>query len=185
MISLTALWLPILVASAIVFIASFIAWTVSPHHRGDWTKMAKEDEFLDALNTHEIPPGQYAFPRCTMADMKDPAIKERWQKGPHGVLQIWPGVPAMGRNMALTFFTMLCVSTLVAYIGRITLQPGDAYLHVFRVTGTAALLGYIFGGIPNDIWFGRTLRSIGMNVLDGLVYGLLTAGTFAWLWPAA
>ncbi len=29
------LWLPIVVSAVIVFVASFLAWMVLPHHKGD------------------------------------------------------------------------------------------------------------------------------------------------------
>ena len=37
--------------------------------------------------------------------------------------------------------------------------------------------------IPQAIWFGRSWKSIWKYVIDGLIYGLLTAGFFGWLWP--
>ena len=63
--------------------------------------------------------------------------------------------------------------------------PGAKYLSVFRVVGTAAMMAYAIGGLPESIWKG-TKWSITMKfVFDGILYGLVTAGTFGWLWPAA
>jgi hypothetical protein len=58
-----------------------------------------------------------------------------------------------------------------------------AYPAVFRVAGTAAFLAYGLGHLSNGIWKGQTWSVTIKEVIDGLVYGLLTAGTFSWLWP--
>lgn len=49
MVSLTSLWLPILVSAVIVFVASSIIHMVLPYHRSDMRKLAQEDEVLAAL----------------------------------------------------------------------------------------------------------------------------------------
>ena len=46
MVALSGLWLPILVATAVVWIASAIVWTVLPHHKSDFAKI--EDETIAA-----------------------------------------------------------------------------------------------------------------------------------------
>jgi hypothetical protein len=33
------------------------------------------------------------------------------------------------------------------------------------------------------IWFGHTWGRTLKDVADGVIYGLLTAGIFGWLWP--
>jgi hypothetical protein len=54
---------------------------------------------------------------------------------------------------------------------------------VFRVAGTAAFLAYGVGQLSNGIWKGQTLSMTIKELIDGLVYAGLTAGTFGWLWP--
>ncbi len=56
-------------------------------------------------------------------------------------------------------------------------------LLTYRVTGTAAFLAYGLGHLSDGIWKGQTWGATLKEVIDGLVYGLLTAGTFGWLWP--
>jgi len=51
------------------------------------------------------------------------------------------------------------------------------------VVGTAAFLAYGLGQLSNGIWRGQPWGMTIKEVIDGLVYGLLTAGTFGWLWP--
>ena len=54
---------------------------------------------------------------------------------------------------------------------------------VFRVAGTAAFMAYGLGNLSNGIWKGQPWGMTLKEAADGLVYGLLTAGTFGWLWP--
>ncbi len=187
---LADLWMPIVVSSVIVFVLSALAWMVSPHHKADWKGIPNEDGFLDALRANNTPSGQYMFPFCSdykaaQDAMKDPEKKKTWEAGPHGALFLRAAAPNMGKAMGFTFVFYLVVGVFVAYLGTVAL-PGDPdYLQVFQVTGCAAVMAYCLGFIPGAIWFGKTMRSTVMDVIDGIVYGLLTAGTFGWLWPSA
>lgn len=49
--------------------------------------------------------------------------------------------------------------------------------------GPMAFLGYVPGLWQDSIWYGRKWSTTLKNTLDGIVYALLTAGTFGWLWP--
>ena len=49
--------------------------------------------------------------------------------------------------------------------------------------GAIGFLAYAAGQIPAAIWMGKPWAIAGKEVLDGLLYGLVTAGTFGWLWP--
>ena len=51
--------------------------------------------------------------------------------------------------------------------------------------GAVAWLDYGMALIPEAIWFGRSWPSVAKGVGDALIYALLTAGAFGWLWPAA
>ena len=183
---LMSLWLPILVSAVVVFVASAIAWMVLPHHKGDWKGVPNEDALLEAVRSSGVKPGQYMFPYCeSPKDLSDPEKKKRYDAGPHGVLSVWPGPPNMGQKMGLSFLFYVVVGIFVAYMGLAAYRMGvnPTYMEVFRVTGCAAVLAYCFGLIPNAIWFSKPLRSVAMDVIDGVVYGLLTAGVFGWLWP--
>ena len=56
---------------------------------------------------------------------------------------------------------------------------------VFRFVGTSAFMAYGIGMLPQSIWFRRNWGTTVKNVFDGLIYALMTAGTFGWLWPKA
>jgi hypothetical protein len=61
-------------------------------------------------------------------------------------------------------------------------MPGADYLAVFRVVGTVSFMAYSFANISDSIWFGRPWKSWFLQAGDGLLYGLVTAGVFGWLW---
>ena len=89
----------------------------------------------------------------------------------------------MTKSLVLSFVFYVAVSVVVAYLTSRTLAAGIDYLQVFRVAGTTAWLAYGFAVIPEAIWFGRPWSAVVKNLLDALLYALLTAGVFGWLWP--
>ena len=184
MVPLTTLWLPILLAAVIVFIASSIMHMLLPYHRGDYKRLPDEDNVRAALRGARLARGLYIFPFCDHKEMKSPAMQEKYKEGPVGTITIFPpGPPAMPKFLAMWFGYCLIIGFFVAYLTGRTLAPGVHYLQVFRVAGTAAFLAYGLGQLSSGIWKGQTWGMTIKEVIDGLVYGLLTAGTFGWLWP--
>jgi hypothetical protein len=55
------------------------------------------------------------------------------------------------------------------------------YLEIFRITCTVAWAAYGIAFIQDSIWFGRPWSTTIKNLLDALIYGLLTGGVFGWL----
>ena len=145
-----------------------------------------EDAVRRALTPQGVVPGQYSIPYAVSGkDLQDPETARRFEEGPVGILTVMPsGAPTMGSKIILSFVFYLLISTVVAYMASRTLDPGADYLAVFRVAGTAAWLAYGTATVPDAIWFGRPWSGIVKGLLDALAYGLLTAGFFAWLWPA-
>ena len=54
---------------------------------------------------------------------------------------------------------------------------------MFRFVGVTAFLAYAAALWPMSIWYRRSWLTTFKGTVDGLVYALLTAGTFGWLWP--
>jgi hypothetical protein len=185
MVPLHALWLPILLSAVIVFVASSILHMLLPIHKSDYRKLPDEDKVLDVLRSAGVSPGrEYRFPFCSMKEMKEPAAQEKFKRGPVGVLTITPsGAPSMGKALGQWFLYCIVVSIFAAYLTGRTLVQGTEYLEVFRVAGCSAFLAYSVALAQNAIWRGQTWGVTFKHVLDGLIYGLLTAGTFGWLWP--
>ena len=184
MVPLTALWLPILLSAVIVFIASSIMHMLLPYHRSDYSALPDEEKTLAALRATPLKRGLYVFPFCTHKDMKSPALAEKYKQGPVGFLNILPsGPPAMPKFLSQWFVYCLVIGFFAAYLAGRTLAPGTPYPAVFRVAGTAAFMAYGLANLSNGIWKGQLWSTTIKEVIDGLVYGLLTAGTFGWLWP--
>jgi len=182
---MTSLWLPVVLSAVIVFVVSAIIHMVLPYHRNDLRKAPKEDELMDALRRLDIPPGDYLVPHSgSMEGMKKPEFIEKMKKGPIALLTVAPGAaPSMGPNLALWFLYSLLVSVFAGYITGRALGPGASYLAVFRFVGASAFMGYSFALLQSSIWYKRSWVTTLKSVFDGFVYGLLTAGTFGWLWP--
>ncbi len=184
MTPLFALWLPIVLSAVIVFVASSIMHMVLPYHRGDYQKLPDEDKVLAVLRGLGLKAGLYIFPFTNHKEMKSPAVVEKFKQGPVGMMAIRPsGPPAMAKFLALWFGYCLIIGFFVAYLTAHTVAPGTYYLAVFRIVGTAAFLAYGLGTISNSIWKGQPWSMAIKEMIDGLVYALLTAGTFGWLWP--
>jgi hypothetical protein len=185
MVSITALWLPILVATVLVFLASSLVWMVLPHHKSDARGLPDEATAVEVLGKQGLKPGLYRFPwASSMAETKDPSFVEKLKKGPVGLLTVMPSGPhGMGRSMALWVLYLVVVGILVAYVTGRHLGPGVHYLGVFRLAGTVAFLTYSGAQLPAAIWWGKPWSVAWKETADGLLYGLLTAGAFGWLWP--
>lgn len=184
MVSLAALWLPILLSAVIVFIASSILHMVLPYHKNDYSKLPDEEKVVAALRGMTLPRGLYIFPYCTHQEMKKPEMVEKYKKGPVGHMTIFPsGQINMGKYLGQWFVYCLIVAFFAAYLASRTLMPGTHYLQVFRVVGTAAFMAFGIGTLANGIWKGQPWGMTIKETVDGLIYGLLTAGTFGWLWP--
>jgi hypothetical protein len=179
--SLTSLWLPILLSGIALFIASFVAWMILPHHKKEWVGMPNEEAVIRQLKNDNLPPGQYCFPfAATPEDMKSETYKFKMRAGPRGTLILWASPPNMGINMVCTVIFFWVANAVIAYLAAMVIPPGTERWFVFRFVSTAGILTYGTANILNGIWFGRKMVA---DIVDGVVYGLITGTIFALLWP--
>lgn len=185
MVPVTSLWIPILVSAVIVFVVSSIIHMLLPYHRSDYVKIEAEDQLLQAVRDLKIPPGDYVAPHAGSPEkMKDPAFLEKVSKGPLLILTVAPGrTMSMTNELVLWFLYAVVVSVFAAYIAGRALGPGAHYLAVFRFVGASAFMGYALALAQGSIWFRKKWSATLKSAFDGLVYALLTAGAFGWLWP--
>ena len=185
MVSVTSLWLPILLSAVFVFAVSSIIHMVLPYHRTDFRKLPSETELQEALRKFSIPPGDYMLPHAGGPEgMKKPEFLDKMNKGPVAVMTVMKSGPwNMGQNLMQWFLYCVIVGALAAYIAGRALEPGASYLRVFRFAGAAAFLCYAVALWQDSIWYKRAWSTTAKNTFDGLVYALVTAGTFGWLWP--
>ncbi|MFQ5981953.1 MAG: hypothetical protein ACE5KS_01125 [Woeseiaceae bacterium] len=182
-VSLMSLWLPILLSGVIVFIASSLIWMVVGYHNADWQKLPDEEAARATLKGAS--PGQYSVPHAgSGAARKSEAWQAKYKEGPCAMLVVLPhGTLAMGKQLVQWFLYSVLISLLVAYVAGATLSPDAEYMQVFRIAGTVAALAYAGAAPIQAVWFGHTWSATLKDILDGVIYGLLTAGVFGWLWP--
>jgi len=185
MVPLVSLWMPIILSAGTVFLASSITHMVLRYHQNDFSKLPQEDQIMDALRPFNVPPGEYMAPYCaTPAEMKSPAFLEKLKRGPVFAMTVFPaGQWSMTPRLVQWFIFSVVVSLFAAYVAGRTLGPGTAYIAVFRIAGTVAFVAYALAKVPDSIWYNRKWSTTFKGAFDGLVYGLLTGGTFGWLWP--
>lgn len=185
MVSLTSLWLPIVLSAVVVFIASAIIHMFLGYHRTDYRQLPSEDQIMDALRTYNLPAGDYVMPYCpSPAHMKTPEFQEKWKKGPLMFATVWKAdTMAMGAQLGQWFAYTLVVSLFAGYLASRALPAGAAYLQVSQIASTTAFLGHTMAHWSDVIWYKRNPMTAVKQTFDGLVYGLLTGGVFGWLWP--
>jgi hypothetical protein len=184
---LMELWLPILLSTVFVFIASCVIHMVVPIHKADYKGVSDEPRLLDAVRAQNLAPGEYYFPWCaTMKEMGKPEFVQKRMQGPVGLLTLMqPGPPGMGKNLVQWVLFTLVIAIFTAYVGMLALVPGAEFMPVLRVTATVAWMAFGPAYVHSSIWKGLSWSIAFKFLFDGLVYALVMGATFAWLWPSA
>lgn len=185
MVPLGALVLPIILSAVLVFVLSSIVHMLLGYHNRDYTALPNEDAVRAAIRSGNPAPRQYIIPYCAGAkEMGSAEMQRKYAEGPVAVLNLKAAGPVqMGPSLVQWFVFALVVSVFLAYLASRALPSGTPYLEVFRLVGTAGFLAYAAGQLPAAIWMGKPWAVAWKEVFDGLLYGLVTAGVFGWLWP--
>jgi hypothetical protein len=185
MVTVTSLAIPILLSAVFVFVASSVIHMVLKYHQNDFSKVPDEDGTLEALRRLKVAPGDYCVPYAGSMDaMKSPAFVDKMAKGPIVTMTVSAGGSInMGTNLIQWFLYSVVISFFAAYVTGRVLTAQAHYLEVFRVAGTVAFMGYAMALPQFSIWYKRSWKTTLLSMMDGLLYSLLTAGTFGWLWP--
>ena len=184
MTPIASLWLPILAAAAGVFIASSIIHMATPWHHNDFAPMPDQARVMDALRSFNLRPGDYALPGpSSRQGMSSPEFTELAKRGPMVTMTVLPGQVVIAKNLGLWFVYCVVVALCAAYIAGEALPPGATTKKVFQFAGATAFIGFALALWQQTIWYNRSWVTTLKSTIDGLVYGLVTAGVFAWLWP--
>lgn len=186
MAPIISLWLPIILSAVLVFIVSSVLHVVFKYHNSDFKKLPSEDQVMDDLRKYNIPAGDYFMPYTTdNKERNSQEFKDKCKRGPAAVMTIFEHKDmSMGSSLALWMVYCFIVGVFAAYIAGHSLAPGTHYLMVFRIVGSSAFAGYGLALMQNSIWFKKSWSATFKSMFDGLIYALLTAGVFGWLWPA-
>src|SRR3972149_3772952 len=95
-----SLWIPVIVSAVAVFVGSSILHMVLKYPRADIMSLPNEDAVREALGKGSPAPGLYFTPYCVdMKQMQEPAIKDRFEKGPVAMITVRPkGAPDMRKH---------------------------------------------------------------------------------------
>lgn len=183
--SIVALWLPILVSAVFVFVVSSIIHMALRYHSNDFARVPREDELMAATRPLEIPAGEYMVPRAaSMKAMKEPEFQAKLKAGPVLLMTVFPsGDFKMGAKMLLWFLYSVLVGIFAAYVAGHAIPVWMGRRAVVRYVGVTAFAGYSLALLQTSIWWGRRWSTTLKSMFDGLIYALVTAATFVWLWP--
>ena len=187
MVPIVDLWAPILLAAVLVFVVSSVIHMFLGYHANDYEQVPNEEGVMDALRPFDIPPGDYVFPWAgSSSAMNSEEYQAKVAKGPVAFFTRVPAesVTNMGPSLAQWFVYCVLVGVFAAYLGGQVLAPGAPYMTVFQITGTTAFCAYALALPQRSIWFKQKWSTTLKSMFDGLVYALVTAGVFGWLWPS-
>ena len=83
----------------------------------------------------------------------------------------------------LWFVYLIVVGILTAYVAAHALLPGAPFRAVIRFAGLVSFIAYASALWQLSIWYRRSWGITFKATFDSLIYGVLTALTFAYLWP--
>jgi len=184
MISLSQLWMPLLLSTVAVFLASSVIHMASPWHKNDYPRLPNEDAVMDALRPIGLAPGDYMFPRPqSMADMKSPEFVERVTRGPKVIMTVMPnGMTPMGGMFVQWIVYILVVTAIAAHLASRSVTASAPGAHVFHQVFLVAFAGYGLALFQLSIWYARSWSITIKSVIDGAIYAAITAAIFQWSW---
>jgi hypothetical protein len=185
MAHLLVLWLPILVSAVAIFFLSSLVHMVIPWHKSDYDRFPDESAALDALRALNLPAGEYMAPRPESREgMSSPEFKAKVERGPLVLLNIRPGGPiSMGGPLGWWFVYLVVTSFFSGHVAWGAFHDHFETAGVFHTVALSAFLAYTAALWQGVIWFRRPASVAFKSTIDGLIYALVTAWIFVWLWP--
>jgi len=184
-VSLSALWMAVLLAGVLCWFASALIHMLLKYHNFDYRELSNEQEVVAALSAGSPSPALYTMPYCAdMKQMGDEAMQKKFHDGPVAVIAVMQnGMPPMGKLLLQQFLFFISGAMLIGYLATLSMVQGAEYMSVFRFVFVAAFVTYAWAQIPHSIWLGQPWSNCVRYIIDALIYSAVTAGAFAWLWP--
>lgn len=182
---LALLW-PTLLATVAVFIVSSLIHTVSPWHKSDYPSVPDEDAFRKAVGGLRIPPGDYFVPKpASRAEMRSPEFLAKLTEGPRVIMTVLPnGYGSMAKPLIGWLIYCLVVTIIAGHVAFGVLHDRNpSYRDIFHTVALTAFAGYSLALWQARIWFEKSLSVTIKGTIDGLIYAIVTAGVFGYMWP--
>ena len=185
MLSILSLWLPVLLSAVGVFIASSLIHMVLQWHAREYRRFPNEAEMRAVVGRAQLAPGQYTMPFCpTGKELPREEMHQQFREGPVATLIVRAnGLPNMGVALGQWFALTLVVALLSASLAAMVLGAGTDGHKVFHFFAVLTFMVYATGSAINAIWMGKLWSAVAVDLLDSLLYALITGAVFAWLWP--
>jgi hypothetical protein len=184
-VSVTELWLAILLAGLLCWVASALIHMLFKYHNADYKALSNEGTVSAALAHKSHVPALYTLPYCSdMKAMGEEPMQKKFKNGPVAMITIMPkGMPPMGKLLTQQIFFFIFGSFLIGYLASISIAVNTDFMVVFRQVFIASFLTYGWAQIPCSIWMGQPWSNCVRYLLDALIYAVVTATTLAFLWP--
>jgi len=185
-VAMSDLWMPVLLGGVLTWVASGIIHMLLKYHNADYEPLKNEDEVSEAIRNGSPSKGMYTLPYCDdMAAMNTEEMQAKFTKGPVAMIAVFDnGMPNMSKNLLQQVAFFIVGACLIAYCASLSLPNGAEYMTVFRSTAAIGFLAFGWANIPFSIWYGHPWSTTARYMLDAIIYALILAGVFAWLWPA-
>ena len=187
MVSIPELWLPILVATVLVFVASNLVWMVLPHHKSDARRLPDEAAALGRAGQAGPEAGPLPLP-VGQLDGRDegPGLRREAEQGTGGAADGDPERPVQHGSVARPVDRLPGRGRHLRRLRHGPRARRPAPTTSRSSASRAPWPSWPTRGaqLPARHLVGQAAgRRAVKEILDGLLYGLLTAGAFGWLWP--
>ncbi len=173
-----------LAGGAALFVWNAIVWMALPHHLPDFRRLVGAKGVEDAMRSAGVTPGFYQIPHMHDFEKgwKDPALAERFRRGPNALLVVSPPGPCMGASQFVMGFVL---GVLQALAGAIVLHVSAGTIHGLpRTVLFFAGLGLLVNGtghLTQAVWMQFPWRHSIKCTVDGAVGYALMGLVFHWI----
>ena len=185
-VSILELWLAILLAGILCWLASALIHMRIKYHNADYKELPNQGNVSAALKASSAVKALYTLPYCRdMKAMGDETMQKKFNDGPVSMVTIMPnGMPPMAKLLSQQILFFIVGSLLIGYVASTSVVSAADTMVVFRQVFVVSFLAYGWAQIPHSIWLGQPWSNCVRYMIDVLIYAAVTAGIFSWLWPS-
>ena len=169
-VSVSELWLAILLAGLLSWVASALIHMLIKYHNADYKELSNEKAVSSALADKSPAPALYTLPYCSdMKAMGEEPMQKKFKDGPVAMITIMPnGMPPMGKLLSQQILFFVFGSFLIGYLASISIAANTDFMTVFRQVFIVSFLTYGWAQIPYSIWMGQPWSNCIRYLIDAL-----------------